>query len=87
MMGIASGLMSSPISRMKKCWKLLPAKVSADCEYFSQLCVRNYKLLREAVKQSQIPCLPYLGVYLSDLTFIADGNADKIEDLINFEKR
>lgn len=35
------------------------------------------------------PCVPYLGVYLSDLTFIEDGNPDILKDtkLVNFEKR
>jgi len=42
------------------------------------------------------PVLPYLGVFLSDLTFIEEGNKDKIdvgkgegqfEKLINFDKR
>ena len=42
-----------------------------------------------------LPCTPAAkidlhllsGVYLSDLTFTEDGNADKIEHLINFGKR
>ncbi len=38
------------------------------------------------------PCLPYLGIFLSDLTFIEEGNKDTIiagdgHGLINFEKR
>ena len=30
--------------------------------------------------------LCHRGVWLSDLTFIEDGNPDKVEDEINFEK-
>jgi len=31
---------------------------------------RSYKVLREELRNSVPPALPYLGVYLSDLTFI-----------------
>ncbi len=34
-----------------------------------------------------LPCLPYVGVYLMDLTFIEDGNPDIKGNLINWEKR
>ena len=37
------------------------------------------------------PCIPYLGIFLSDLTFIEEGNPDKLvlggAQLINFVKR
>jgi hypothetical protein len=36
------------------------------------------------------PCIPFLGIYLQDLTFIEDGNPDYLKNnskLINFAKQ
>jgi len=94
MLGIVAGLMSASVSRMKKTWALVAPDIATKFESdYSALFSRNYKLLRDAVRQSAPPCLPYLGVYLADLTFIEDGNPDFITrklgsiKLINFEKR
>jgi RasGEF domain len=51
----------------------------------------SFKVYRERIHASQLPSLPYLGVYLSDLVFIDEGNPDTIEgnatsSLINFDK-
>jgi len=46
-----------------------------------------YKNYREVMREVIPPCIPYLGVYLQDLTFIDEGNPDKIGPLINFSKR
>jgi len=51
----------------------------------------NYKDYRAILKNANPPCLPYLGVFLTDLTFIEDGNPyflniDGRTDIINFEK-
>jgi len=53
----------------------------------------SFKNFRKALQQSKLPTMPYLGVYLTDLTFIEDGNPDHLEDartgkmVINFSKR
>ena len=47
----------------------------------------NWKALRDAVAAAVPPVLPYLGLYLTDLTFTEDGNRDLIEGKINLKKR
>lgn len=56
----------------------LKAKMSSDA---------SYKSIREILHNTNPPALPYLGVFLTDLTFIEEGNPDKLGTLINFKKR
>ena len=49
---------------------------------------KSYKLFRSYLHTANPPCIPYLGMYLTDLTFIEDGNKDNLSDgHINFKKR
>ena len=51
---------------------------------------KNFLALR--TKHDEAPfngggqCIPYVGLYLTQLTFFYDGNADYIESLVNFSK-
>jgi len=53
----------------------------------------SFSTLRRTLKALDPPCIPYLGMYLKDLTFIEDGNNNYItnvegdyDDIVNFEK-
>jgi hypothetical protein len=51
---------------------------------------RNFTEYRLIIHSVNPPCIPFLGIYLQDLTFIEDGNPDclkKSNSLINFAKR
>ena len=51
---------------------------------------QNFLKYRNRLRTIDPPCVPFLGLYLTDLTFIEDGNTDTIKsrsDLINFDKR
>lgn len=49
---------------------------------------RNYADYRAVLKKMSLPCLPFLGLFLTDLTFTDDGNADMRNKgkLINYDK-
>jgi len=87
MMEFVSGLQSAPVSRLKRSWSSIKAKKLQALDDFSNMMVSNYKVLRSMLELSAPPCLPYIGVFMTDLTFIQE-NADFVyNNLINFEKR
>ncbi|KAJ3272827.1 hypothetical protein HDV01_005255 [Terramyces sp. JEL0728] len=47
----------------------------------------SYKNYRASIHSIAPPCIPYIGTYLTDLTYIEDGNPDLIDGLINFSKK
>ncbi|XP_056619850.1 ras-specific guanine nucleotide-releasing factor RalGPS2 isoform X1 [Triplophysa dalaica] len=72
-MAVVSALQSAPIFRLTKTWALLSRKDKAMFERLEYLMSKedNYKRLREYISsQSMTSCIPYLGIYLSDLTYI-----------------
>ncbi|KAL8638463.1 MAG: hypothetical protein Q9228_004386 [Teloschistes exilis] len=50
---------------------------------------KNFGEYRETLHMANPPCLPFFGIYLTDLTFIEDGISSVIKktNLINFTKR
>lgn len=51
---------------------------------------KNFTEYRDIIHKINPPCIPFLGIYLQDLTFIEDGNSNylkKSKHLINFAKR
>ncbi|XP_012694995.1 ras-specific guanine nucleotide-releasing factor RalGPS2 isoform X2 [Clupea harengus] len=72
-MAVVSGLQSAPIFRLSKTWALLSRKDRAAFERLEYLMAKedNYKRLRDYISsQSMCSCIPYLGMYLSDLTYV-----------------
>ena len=89
---IISGLNSAPIHRLRRTWALLNQRIALAAEDLNRLMnsSKNFSQYRDALHQMQAPCVPFLGVYLTDLTFIEDGNPNmsvKARHLINISKR
>ncbi|KAI0237522.1 hypothetical protein L0F63_007379 [Massospora cicadina] len=76
LVSIMCALQTSAIIRLRQTWKLLPSKLTDTLERLRGLTnhVRNYHNLRNQLRVATTPCLPFLGVYLTDLTFADEGN-------------
>jgi len=47
----------------------------------------SYKEYRAALRRAELPAIPYIGIWLTDLTFIEDGNPTyEVPERINFSK-
>ncbi|KAH3680849.1 hypothetical protein WICPIJ_008062 [Wickerhamomyces pijperi] len=93
MTAIISALYSSPIHRLKKTWDAVPQSILNLMNKLNDLMnsSRNFSEYREHLRFiSDKPCVPFLGVFLSDLTFTTNGNPDHLHGdskLVNFAKR
>jgi len=85
---INAGLRASAIHRLKKTFKRLNSAQKALVERYGELfsVSSNYKALRERTKTLAQPAIPHLALFLTDLTFIEDGNKDTKQGQINIRK-
>jgi hypothetical protein len=98
LMAIICSLNSSAIGRLKRTWDIVPQK-QKDVLKDLEITVnpdKNYAILRRRLHNHVPPCLPFLGIYLTDLTFVDEGNPAKKQlpgtggheciSVINFDK-
>lgn len=92
LLSILSGLNNGAVFRLKKSFTIATEQQNKkDINFASLLEVSSsdhaYAALRTALKSVNPPVIPYLGMYLTDLTFIEEGSNKVGDNLINFFKR
>eukprot|EP00727_Mastigamoeba_balamuthi_P009073 m51a1_g4789 putative domain containing protein (674) ;mRNA; f:68346-71036 len=73
MMELVATLASAPVSynRLRRSWS--PKLIAKQLELESVM-DRNFRQLRGLVNRAAPPCIPYIGLYFTDLVSIAEGN-------------
>jgi hypothetical protein len=76
LMAIVCSLNSSMVVRLKRTWELVSAKTKARLEELKTITDhgRNYGVLRQRLNNHVAPCIPFVGMILTDLTFVDAGN-------------
>ncbi|BFZ19943.1 hypothetical protein BsWGS_22981 [Bradybaena similaris] len=83
-LAILSALDSAPVRRLE--WQ------KQNIEALQEFCQlidssSSFRAYRQALAETEPPCIPYLGLILQDLTFVNIGNPDKLTDgSVNFAK-
>ncbi|XP_048847376.1 ras-specific guanine nucleotide-releasing factor 2 isoform X2 [Brienomyrus brachyistius] len=86
---ITSAFNRSAIYRLKKTWTKVCKQTKALMDKLQKIVSSEgrFKNLRETLKNCNPPCVPYLGMYLTDLAFIEEGTPNFTEEgLVNFSK-
>jgi hypothetical protein len=85
---VCSGLSLASIYRLKKTWNEIREESKTQFQQLHKYISRdkNFAAIRGRLKGVKPPCIPYIGLYLTDLTFIEDGNPKYINGKINFVK-
>ncbi|KAJ2794372.1 cell division cycle- protein [Coemansia guatemalensis] len=92
LMSVLGALTSVPVERLTRTWQAVHQKSMVVYNQLRQIMRtdRNFAEYRDSLHSCNPPAIPFVGVYLQDLTFIEDGNDDIISaspGLINFAKR
>jgi len=88
---ILAGLQASPIHRLKRTFEHVSTKTKTLIEQLTKHMDRenNFKSYRDSLKRvSGSACVPFTGLYMTDLTFVLDGNPTLLynDRLVNVEK-
>jgi son of sevenless-like protein len=89
MLAVMGGLNNSSVSRLKKTMSKLSTKTAQQFEQLNDSVSGkdNYRYLRQKWGDAEPPAVPFLAMALKDLTFLEDGNPDRLETGgINFYK-
>ncbi|KFY09114.1 hypothetical protein V492_05606 [Pseudogymnoascus sp. VKM F-4246] len=98
LMAIICSINSSMITRLKKTWDMISPKRKEMLKVLQDIVepTKNHAVLRQRLQGHVPPCLPFVGTYLTDLTFVDMGNpatkqltgsaGEKSMTVINFDK-
>jgi len=88
LLAMVSGINVAAVRRLKQTFEGISSKSVTDLEFLDTNVsgMNRFQAIRESLKTRTPPVIPYLGIYLADLTFIEDGNSDFTDELINFRK-
>jgi len=89
LMAIIAGLTHTAVHRLKDTKANLPTQHVQTLESLTTLMssTKSYQAYRQDQRACSAPSLPYIGVNLTDLTFMEEGNPDRVgTSSINFRK-
>jgi hypothetical protein len=87
-MALGSAFNNNALFRLESLWSQLDQDRVEQLEFLKELLdpSKKFKNLRDASTE-EIPCVPYIGIFLSDLSAVEACYTERIGDLVNLNKK